>query len=447
MLRAFSRLVFIGPCKTNFKNQSLTSERIFMRCRLPLFLFVMAIVAITSQNLFAANSTVGLCAGPGVHYTTISAAVTAAAPSSTITICPNTYPEQVTITKNLTLKGVSSGNQGAPIITSPSGGLTQTVTGIYGDTIEAQIFVQGATVTISDLTVDAANSNLDSLGCSADPVGIYYQNASGTITRNSVVNDVLSPSLSGCQGGLGILAESTGTNSVTITNNNVQNYQKNGITVDGFGAAGLTTTISLNTITGQGPTSGAAENSIQVAYGATGTIANNKVGSDVWAPDQFGDTGDAAAGILIYASPNVAVTTNTVTNTQYGIAIVSDPDGTADGAQVKSNIIATTHLYDGIDLCSNGNTAASNTINGSDEAAVHVDDTCTGTSTGNTVQKNIINSACAGVLSGPASGSNTIGTNTYYNTINLVVYNSDTCTTPNGPTKKRNHARFRPAKP
>jgi hypothetical protein len=368
---------------------------------------------------------------------------------STINVCPGTYPEQVKIPISLTLRGFASGNSSAAVITSPSGGLVENATSLSGGGIEAQIYVEtGATVKIQGLTIDAANSNLDSLACGGDPVGIYFQNASGTITLNSVLNDVLSPTYNGCQSGLGIFVESSGNNAVSITYNNVENYQKNGITVNGNDSAGMTTTISSNTVIGQGPTTGAAENSIQLAFGATGTISYNTVGSDVWAPDVYGDTGDAAAGILVYASPNVIIKSNNVTNTQFGIAAVSGPDGIADGAQVTINTVSTTHLYDGIDLCSNNNTATGNKINGSDEAGIHLDDTCTGLSTGNKVTGNTINSACVGVLVGPTS-SGTTSPNTYYNTINEVLTGSDTCspapTHPTGAAKSHGHSS--PARP
>lgn len=404
-----------------------------------------------ASPLFAATVAVGTCQPSKVSFATIQQAVNAASAGTTISICPGNYPEQVTITKNLTLKGFTYGNQNAAIITSPINGLVQNATGIYGDPIEAQVFVQGAMVTMSDLTMDAANSNLDSLGCSGDPIGIYYQNANGTITRNSVLNDVLSPTLNGCQGGLGILVESTGSNAVTITFNHVENYQKNGITIDGFGVAGLTSTITSNTVTGQGPTGGAAENSIQVAYGATGTITSNTVGANIWAPDVFGDTGDAASGILVYASSNVIIKSNNVSQTQYGIVIVDDPSFGPGAAVITMNTVSATHLYDGIDLCGSNNVVTSNAINGSDESAIHLDDTCTGASTGNIVKSNTINSACAGILSGAGASGNTTSPNTYYNAGTLQLTGTDTCTPPParfGQTKvARAHGHFRPAKP
>jgi hypothetical protein len=326
--------------------------------------------------------------------------------------------------------------------------LVQNATSLGGNPIEAQIYVQGPSVTvnISDLTLDAANNGLS---CGGDPVGIYYKYASGTITRNSVLNDVTPPD-TGCQGGLGIYAASnSGTDNVKITYNNVENYQKNGITVNGPGSApGPTATISFNTVIGQGATTGAAENSIQIGFGATGFITSNTVGSDVWALDTIMDPGDAAAGILVYAASGVSISSNNVSNTQYGIVTVSDLNyGTGDNTTVTKNTVSTTHIFDGIDLCSNNNSATSNLINGSDEAGVHVDATCTGNSNNNTVQKNTINSACAGVLVGMGSG-NVTTPNTYYNTANLQLTGTDICTPPLGPIKKSQaKAKFSPARP
>jgi hypothetical protein len=400
------------------------------------------------------------CEPAYVHFTTIQAAV-AAAPSvgtTTILVCPGTYPEQVSIVgKQVVLRGVAYAGSNAAIISSPAGGLVQNATSVYGGGIEAQIFAQDTnSVAIEEITTDASNANLDSLGCTADPIGIFFQNASGAIERVSVLNDILSPSLTGCQGGLGIYVESgssqnppAGSSTVTIAYNSVENYQKNGITANGVGTA---VTITSNVVVGQGPWNGAGQNSIQVAFGATGSVKSNTVGSDVWAPDVFGDTGDAAAGILVgYGSENVTISSNQVSNTQYGIAVEGDPtDGAGDGAQVIDNVVTLTHLYDAIDLCANNSTATGNKITGADESGVHIDDTCYGSATGNTVSSNTISGACAGILSGPASG-NTIGTNTYFNAVSEIVKGSDICIPPPvGGVRKlfaKSHGGVRPARP
>jgi hypothetical protein len=72
----------------------------------------------------ASTVAVGTCLTAFVpHFTTIQAAVNAVPPGSTILICPGNYPEQVMITKALTLKGVSSGTLDAPTVVSPVGGM------------------------------------------------------------------------------------------------------------------------------------------------------------------------------------------------------------------------------------------------------------------------------------------------------------------------------------
>jgi pectin methylesterase-like acyl-CoA thioesterase len=187
---------------------------------------LIALAALSKQAFASSSATVGLCAGPGNHYTTIQAAVNAPG-VTTVEVCPGTYPEQVTITQNLTLKGIASGTSDAAVVVVPAGGLvTNGVTDISGSPTAAQIFVQGATVTISHLTVDGANDGLTD--CSIDAIGIYYQNASGTITDNAVRNVLLPPALQGCQDGLAINVESNTTSTVTVSNNSVRNYDKNG---------------------------------------------------------------------------------------------------------------------------------------------------------------------------------------------------------------------------
>lgn len=415
--------------------------------------WILASWLILASVPFFAQTTVavGKCQPKKTSFPTIQQALNATPPGATIDVCPGSYPEQILVYQAVTIKGIAFGGQGAAVITVPKGGLVQNATSLAtGNPIAAQVLVQAATsANITNMTVDGANNGFNNGCADPDPIGIYYQNSSGTISHNSVLNEVLLPANSGCQAGLGIFVQSGngGSSTVAINNNHVANYQKNGITGNELGTS---VTVTSNDVVGQGATNGAAENSIQIGFGATGTVTSNTVGSDIWGPDLYGDTGNAAAGILVYASPNVIVKSNNVNNTQYGIAIVSDPTlGAADGAMLTGNTVSLTHLYDGIDLCSNNNTATGNTVNGSDEAAVHLDDTCTGASTGNTIKSNTFNSACAGVLSGPgASGTTT--PNTFYNVVTLQATGSNTCTPPPGLAKRAlagSHGRIKAAQP
>jgi len=397
-----------------------------------LLIFGMALLSAVTVRARAATVGVGSCIAGS--YPTIQAAVTAASSGSTVMICPGRYPEQVLINKPLTIRGIASGSADAAIIVPPPGGVAQNTMSLSsGNPIAAQILVQATTgVNLSNITVDASNNGPADNSCDgSNLIGIYFQNSSGSVTHTAVVNQTMVPT-SGCQYGLAIFVQSGngGAANVTLTNNHVQNYQKNGITAN---ESGTTVTISGNTVVGQGPTNGAAENSIQIGFGATGSITGNTVGDDIWMPDTPGDSADAASGILVYASSGISVSQNTVTNTQFGIAFVTDPlFGSADGGVIRSNKVATTHIFDGIELCNNGNTVRGNTVHGSDEAAIHIDSGCMNfsgggnTGSGNTISGNLINDACAGILTGTLAGSNTIGTNTFFNVGNTTL-TADQC--------------------
>jgi Right handed beta helix region len=418
---------------------------------------VLVVLAALSGQAFASSATVGLCAGPGTHYTTIQAAVNAPA-VTTVEVCPGTYQEQVIITKSsFTLKGIVAGTADAAVIVVPGGGLVSNGSDIYSQPVAAQIFVKNATaVTVSHLTVDGNNNGLS--GCSApDPIGIYYQNASGTITDNAVRNVIMDPADQGCQLGLAINVESNTANPlVTVSDNSVRNYDKNGITASGPGTGGGPgVTVTANTVIGLGATTVTAQNGIQIGYGATGTVSSNYVIDDIYInpADCGGPSPDppcyGSSGILIYASSGVTASSNTVESTQLGIVPATDPNyGTANNTVVKSNHIGGTQNYDAIDLCSDGNTAESNIIYGAAESGVHVDDECSpSTGSGTTVSSNTVNESCAGILIGPSSTGNTIGTNTFLNVTNTTLAGQDSCTPLAEVSGKHHSLRTSPSKP
>src|SRR5207248_10194364 len=79
------------------------------------------VIVLAAQPLIAATYYEGTCKGGS--YGTISAAVADVPAGSIINVCPGTYPEQVVISKALTLQGIVSGNSSQAVITVPSGGL------------------------------------------------------------------------------------------------------------------------------------------------------------------------------------------------------------------------------------------------------------------------------------------------------------------------------------
>ena len=405
----------------------------------------LSILAVGLGSVFCASHAsahtivVGTCEPSANSLPTIGAAVTAVGTNGVVKICPGTYPEQVVINRSMTLEGVSNSNSAYPSIVVPVAGLVTNTTDFdTGQPTAAQILVtSGATVNISGLTVDGSNNNITT--CGEGLSGVMFQNASGSVKSSAVVNQVLPAGYAGCQNGLAIYAETSSgsTSSVTIEDNIVQNFDKNGITADDTGTSAV---ISGNIVTGQGSWSGAGQNSIQVAEGATASITGNTVGSDIWGPDQFGDTADGAAGILIYDSPGVSITKNTVSSTQYGIAVVYDGMGpVSDGAVITGNMIATTYFYDAVDVCGANNAAViKNVVSGAGESAIHIDSTCAVPSTGSTITGNKINFACAGILIGTGSSA-TLGTNSILNAGTQVLSGADVCAgeSPVGPQVKR----------
>ncbi len=389
------------------------------------FCLALVMLAALSGQAFSSTVAVGKCKPSLPQFTTIGAAVTAVPAGSTVDVCPGIYPEQVLITKNLTLIGVLSGTSYAAVVVPPAGGLVSNGSDILGRPVAAQIFVQGANnVTISHLTVDG-NGNLLS-GCGVNPIGIYYQNVSGKITDNAVRNQLMDPADQGCQVGLAINVESnSGAPIVTVSANSVRNYDKNGITASGPGTGGgPAVTVSGNTVIGLGATSVIAQNGIQIGFGATGSVTGNYVADNIYTGPYYG-----SSGILIYASAGLTVTSNTVESAQLGIVPATDPTyGDANGTIIKSNHVGGTQNYDAIDLCSDNNTAQSNVIYGSAESGIHVDDECPPSTGSNTIATgNTINEACAGILIGPTSAGNTIAPNTVMNVTNTTLA-GDTCT-------------------
>jgi pectin methylesterase-like acyl-CoA thioesterase len=335
---------------------------------------------------------------PGAQFSTIQAAVNAASPGTVIRICPGTYPEQVSIKKPLSLHGESG------VVIEPSN-VTANATGTAsGQAIAAIILVQDTTdVDIRDVIVDGTNNGITA--CAPDLIGVLYQNASGEVKRVAVRNMTLTTKLNGCQSGSAILIQSGsgGASVVEVRDSSIHDYQKNGITANEVGTEAR---IEDNVVTGVGPTTGAAQNGIQVGFGAEGTISRNNVANHIWSPCVSLVSCDFTADdILVIQSDGVSVEQNIAGISQTGIAIV------ANHAHVARNHVFETLTFDGIELTGNDNEARDNSITHSDRAGVFIQ------GNNNDVEKNRINEAAFGVLKVSGSTGNIIRNNDFSNAI------------------------------
>jgi parallel beta-helix repeat protein len=213
--------------------------------------------------------------------------------------------------------------------------------------------------------------------------------------------------------------------------------------------AGTTLTATGNYVEGSGlapcpQPSGcqtAAQNGIEIADGATGTIKSNTVIDNVYGDATIATSSD----ILLYdAAENTGITIsgNIVGNSQIPIGLDKGPMGLGDGVYVTSNKIFGPSTIDGIDLCTNGNIVKGNTIFNSAESGVHLDASCGGTGNSNTVTGNtILESECAGILDD--TGTNTTTPDTYFTVPFPVASSTGGCTIPAAAVKTMH--KFRPS--
>ena len=248
------------------------------------------------------------CGAATPAFSTIQAAVNAAAPGDTIFVCPGTYNEQVVVTKNnLTILGAGAGatvlRPGVVAATT-----TSLVTRIPVN-VAAILLVDGATgVTVRELTVDgsAHDSGAANLNCGfIDHFdGIFYRNGSGTVDRVHVTGI-----RSGTVCAFGIRGESsrTGAANLIYSGNLVDNYGTAGMVCAGLNTA---CEITGNTVTGRGPVDDQTQAGVAIRFGALAAISGNTIRDNYFIPHHLppgtpaGGVGAIAVGIfLVYADP------------------------------------------------------------------------------------------------------------------------------------------------
>jgi len=198
-------------------------------------------------------------------------------------------------------------------------------------------------VKIENFSINGTGASGAVTGCAPDFDGILFQTASGTIQNNNITGVQLSPSLFGCQVGLGILVQTnpgvSNSSTVNIKSNIVQGYDKNGITCND---AQTTCKLNNNLVIGIGPTPLIAQNGVQFGFGAGGSIINNTVSGDSY--DAAGNTGNyqtataQSCAILIYnTSSPISVNQNIEGNSDIGICLVGTSTVPTPAVTVNQN--------------------------------------------------------------------------------------------------------------
>jgi hypothetical protein len=334
---------------------------------------------------------------PNAGFTRIQDAVDAASSGDEIHICKGIYVEQVAIRKSLTIDA----DNGA--ILMPSAMQANTTSLFDAAPIATALLVADTTgVSISGLTVDGVNSGISQ--CAPDLIGITFQNASGELDRTAVRNFKLTASLNGCQSGTGIFIQSGngGVSKVEIDHCTVHDFQKNGITADEIGTV---TIIRRNVVTGIGPTTGAAQNGVQIGFGAAGSILDNVVTNNVWSPCTAVSTCTAVAtNILVTQSDGVEVSGNTAGISQVNIFVHGN------NAEIERNETFATFIFDGIRLQGDQSRVHQNHVLNGAESGIFL------SGNNNFVTDNVITEAAIGILKETGSSGNIIAGNRFFNT-------------------------------
>jgi hypothetical protein len=356
---------FVRP---SVATQQSRGEIVMKRLRI-LFLLT-AVLLFGTHSVFAMEFAVGTCEPALQSFSTISDAVTSSRvpAGSIVEVCPGTYPEQVIISKALTLQGITSGNSNQVIITVPAAGLVLDAEGFA-----VQVEVTAGPVNITNITVDGKGNNA---GDTTILVGIFYNSGSSGVIRDVTTRNQLNFGL-----GFGILAiDRTSAEAVTIENCSVHDFDQQGIQVGGF----FTVTVKANHVNASNATTMVFGIVIQSPVSATDSVTGNEVtGPGPLVESEGIVVEDASATISDNTVTNwefglldfdgAKYTSNTVRNTGTGVSLQGDD------ATVKSNTV--TQATIGIEFQCNPGTVNSNTIN---DAAIGIDDVRSGLSSANT---------------------------------------------------------------
>jgi nitrous oxidase accessory protein NosD len=289
---------------------------------------------------------------PHAQYTTITAAVNAADPGDVIEICPALYPEQLVITKPLVLRGIATHvdiTQFVPCCNLVDRVLLQpALTDLQALPFESVITVMNThDVTIDNLAIDASQNTVAS--CDIALSAVHFFNASGRLKNSAVFGAQLS-NPQNCAtffgNGFGVVVDSTdpGPFHVTIRDNSIHDYQRDGIEVSN---AGVGVEVEGNNISGLGPASGVNQFGIFLLNGAVGEVEGNVITEGLCGTLSGADCVNLRSEGVVLRSvgDGVVVDHNVINHVQSGIFL-----NAVNRARITNNLVGNIDLLDGIDM-------------------------------------------------------------------------------------------------
>jgi hypothetical protein len=314
------------------------------------------------------------CAQPS--FSTVQAGINAAK-GGTVNICAGTYTEQINITEGVRLIAVSGvGTATLAMPASPARSESSCDTKANGEEgplnqADEVSICTGGTVVMTGLGVQA----LIPLETCANGLNAIFVAGGGTLKATDVSIDGASTTLNefkGCQHGLALLVGSASREEVghaVIKSNTISGYEKNGPTVAGTGS---TMSITSSTVTGEGPSPYVAQNGIEIAFGAQGTVKTTTVSANECNHPSCGAEATQASGVLFYqAAPGSKIIGSTVKENDMGVYYASGSSTVPASPDVLINKdVLTSNRYEGVALEEGKAGLTSDTINGSGRVGI-----------------------------------------------------------------------------
>jgi hypothetical protein len=313
------------------------------------------------------------CAQP--DYNSIQAAIMAGGGGANISVCPGTYTEQLAITKTARLSAASgAGTATVAMPAAPKESMTKcdTLEGLK-QTDAVSICAPGDIVTLTGLDVEAV---VPLETCGGGLNGIFV--GEGTLKATDVVVDGASTSLEGykgCQHGVAINVGSidpTEVGHAVLRAVTVFGYEKNGPTVSGVSS---TMSVTASKVTGEGPSPYIAQNGIQVAFGAEGTIRSTTVsGNECSLPEACSSTNleNQGTGVLFYeAAIGSSVASSTLDENDIGAYFDSTSEHISASPEATfARDVLTSNRYEGFVLEQGRALLSHDTVNGGGDVGI-----------------------------------------------------------------------------
>ncbi len=274
------------PLRASRRSASKTSARFFK-----------AIEALEQRTLLAAH-----IVGSTTSYATIQAAVNAASAGAIINVDPGTYPEQVTISKSLTLRGAQTGVDARS--NARHYGVNETV---LTGAVSAGLVTSSFYINANDVTIDGFTVQGNTSAASKSDAGIVIApNHAGT----HIINNIVQNNISGLD-----LANNSATDPAIIQYNVFQNNNNDGeeggrgIYTNSAVSGGNLTNVTIDSNTFFKNFGGADTTNLEAAV----ALESNKVNSQSNIRITNNVMDSDGKGVLAWNTSNLTITGNFIT--------------------------------------------------------------------------------------------------------------------------------------